>query len=63
MALIFRTFSALFNYALRPRGDVPTRRDLPLAIIFRAFGAVQFGFRLSEHSQKDQRVARTISAT
>ena len=40
MALIFRTFSDLFNYFLLTRGDaLRTAQRLPLALIFRAFGA------------------------
>src|SRR5215218_10768687 len=40
--MIFRTFSAPFNWFLLTRGDAPRgARRLPLAIIFRAFGAAK----------------------
>ena len=47
IAVIFRTFSALFNLFLLTRGDaLRSAQRLPLAIIFRAFGAVWTEFRL-----------------
>ena len=43
---IFRTFSALSQFFLLTRGDaLRSAQRLPLAFIFRAFGAVQNEFR------------------
>ena len=52
IAVIFRTFSALFHLFLLTRGDAPRcARRLPLAIIFRAFGAAWTEFRLLRQSE------------
>jgi hypothetical protein len=43
--MIFRTFSALSDYSLLTRGDaLRFAQRLPLAILFRAFGAAYTGF-------------------
>jgi hypothetical protein len=43
--MVFRTFSARFNLIFLTSGDAPrVARRLPLAIIFRAFGAGHIEF-------------------
>jgi hypothetical protein len=61
---IFRTFSDLFNLFLKTGGDaLRFAQRLPLAIIFRAFGAAHTRFRTLDQSIKNTAAIKSAAVT
>ena len=61
MSMTFRTFSALLNYFVITRGDaLRSAQRLPLAILFRAFGAGRAVLRFPAFGAGQQAVVRTF---